>query len=217
MAFYRRSGPGLPRYRSFSITDKLHSVGLLCTSDRPVTETSTRQRTALTIDTHAAGGIRTHNPSKRKTAEPRLRLRGHWDRLKKCYKIETILFFERPVFFWRRSSFFLGPSRCWIISTSFKGREDETSPADFDLPWQLSRGDVQVFTLPAAMFLWGCLSVWCFDTCCVSPLFLRFFWKNGRLWLLAQRCIPTSSVILAHSANTSPPPPFNTPLSQYLY
>jgi len=99
MAFYRRSGPGLPRYRSFSITDTLHSVGLLCTSDRPVTETSTRQRTALTIDTHAAGGIRTHNPSKRKTAEPRLRLRGHWDRLKKCYKIETILFFERPVFF----------------------------------------------------------------------------------------------------------------------
>jgi hypothetical protein len=29
---------------------------------------------------HAPGGIRTHNPSKRAAADPRLRPRGHWDR-----------------------------------------------------------------------------------------------------------------------------------------
>jgi hypothetical protein len=30
---------------------------------------------------HDPGGIRTHNPSKRVAAGPRLRPRGHWDRL----------------------------------------------------------------------------------------------------------------------------------------
>ena len=30
---------------------------------------------------HASGGIRTHNPSKRAAADPRLRQRGHWYRL----------------------------------------------------------------------------------------------------------------------------------------
>jgi hypothetical protein len=30
---------------------------------------------------HAPGGIRTHNPSKREAVDPRLRPRGHWDRL----------------------------------------------------------------------------------------------------------------------------------------
>jgi len=31
-------------------------------------------------DIHAPGGIRTHNPKKRSVADPRLRLRCHWDR-----------------------------------------------------------------------------------------------------------------------------------------
>jgi hypothetical protein len=31
-------------------------------------------------DIHALVGIRTHNPSKRAAADPRLRPRGHWDR-----------------------------------------------------------------------------------------------------------------------------------------
>jgi hypothetical protein len=31
-------------------------------------------------DIHASGGIRTHNPKKRVTADPRLHPRGHWDR-----------------------------------------------------------------------------------------------------------------------------------------
>ena len=57
-----------------------HSVGLLWTSDQPDTETSTWQHTTLTTDIHAAGGIRTRNPSQRSTADPRLRPRGHWDR-----------------------------------------------------------------------------------------------------------------------------------------
>jgi len=89
---------------------------------------------SLQTDTHAPGGIRTHNPSKREAAEPHLRLRGHWDRLTKCYKIEKILIWTSCVLL---TAFvcFLGPLRCWIISTSFKGREDETSPADFDLSW----------------------------------------------------------------------------------
>jgi hypothetical protein len=30
---------------------------------------------------HASGGIRTRNPSKRAAVDPRLRPRGHWDRL----------------------------------------------------------------------------------------------------------------------------------------
>ena len=38
--------------------------------------------TTLTTDTniHVADGIRTHNPSKRAAANPRLKPRGHWDR-----------------------------------------------------------------------------------------------------------------------------------------
>jgi hypothetical protein len=41
---------------------------------------------------HAPGGIRTHNPSKRAAADPRLRPHGHWDR-----QFEpTILVSERP-------------------------------------------------------------------------------------------------------------------------
>jgi len=57
-----------------------HSVGLLWTSDQHDAETSTWQHTTLTTDNHAPGGIRTHNPSKRGAADPRLRSRGHWDR-----------------------------------------------------------------------------------------------------------------------------------------
>ena len=33
------------------------------------------------IDSHASGGIRTRNPSKRSVADPRFRPLGHWDRL----------------------------------------------------------------------------------------------------------------------------------------
>ena len=56
-----------------------HSVGLLWTSDQPAAEASTSQHATITTDIHAPGGIRTHNPSKRAAADPRLRPRGHWD------------------------------------------------------------------------------------------------------------------------------------------
>jgi hypothetical protein len=58
------------------------SVRLLWTSDWPDAKTSTWQHTTFTKDIHAPGRIRTHNPSKRKAADPCLRPRSHWDRPK---------------------------------------------------------------------------------------------------------------------------------------
>jgi hypothetical protein len=52
-----------------------HSVSLFWTSDEPNGQHS--QET----DIHATGGIRTRNPNKRSAADPRLRPRGHRDRL----------------------------------------------------------------------------------------------------------------------------------------
>jgi hypothetical protein len=47
------SGPGLPHYRSFTITLRhTHAVGLLWTSDQPVAGVSTSQQTTLTRDRH---------------------------------------------------------------------------------------------------------------------------------------------------------------------
>jgi hypothetical protein len=45
-------------------------------------------------DIHDLGGIRTHNPSKRAAADPRLSPRDHWDRLVLLYLIvmNSILF-----------------------------------------------------------------------------------------------------------------------------
>ena len=44
-------------------------------------DVSSWQHTTLTRDRYPCpGGIRTHNPSKRAAADPRLRPRGHWDR-----------------------------------------------------------------------------------------------------------------------------------------
>jgi hypothetical protein len=37
-------------------------------------------RTTLTKGSHASGGYRTRNLSKREAADPHLRLRGHWNR-----------------------------------------------------------------------------------------------------------------------------------------
>jgi len=49
-------------------------------SDQPDAETSTQQHTTSTRYIHAPSGILTHNPSKRASADPRLRPRRHWDR-----------------------------------------------------------------------------------------------------------------------------------------
>jgi hypothetical protein len=62
------------------------SVGVLWTRDRPVAETSTWQhKHSQQTNIHAAGGIRTRNPSKRSAADLRLRPRGHWDRRTHLY------------------------------------------------------------------------------------------------------------------------------------
>jgi hypothetical protein len=51
-------------------------------SDQSDAVTSIHQHTALTKDRQPnPGGIRTHNPSIRATADQCLRPRGHWDRL----------------------------------------------------------------------------------------------------------------------------------------
>ena len=51
-------------------------------SDQLVAETFTWQHTILETDIHAPGGIRTNNPSRRASANLRLRPRSHWDRQK---------------------------------------------------------------------------------------------------------------------------------------
>ena len=65
---------------SQSNTDTPHLVGILWTSDQPDAETCTRQQTELTRDNHAPGGIRTRNPNRRATEDPRFGPRGQRDR-----------------------------------------------------------------------------------------------------------------------------------------
>ena len=61
--------------------DTPHSVRLLGTRNRSVTETSTWQNTTHTRQTSMPpGGILTRNPSKRSAADPRHRPLGHWAR-----------------------------------------------------------------------------------------------------------------------------------------
>jgi hypothetical protein len=67
---------------SRSHSDTPQSVGLLWTSDQPVTETSLPDNTqhSQETDIHAPGVVRTRNPSKRVIAHRRPRTRGHWYR-----------------------------------------------------------------------------------------------------------------------------------------
>ena len=58
-------------------------------SDRPDADISSWQHSQETY-IHAAGGIRTHNPSKRAAADPRHRPRGHWDRHTGLYTAKYI-------------------------------------------------------------------------------------------------------------------------------
>ena len=75
------SGPELLR-RGFMIThnDAPQSVGLLWTSDSLDAQNSENTQHSQETEIHGPGGIRTHNPSKRATEDPRLSPRGHWDR-----------------------------------------------------------------------------------------------------------------------------------------
>jgi hypothetical protein len=62
-----------------------HTVGLLWTSDQPVSEASTYtgQDNIRTQETniHALKGIRTRDPNNQAAADMRLRPLGHWDHL----------------------------------------------------------------------------------------------------------------------------------------
>ena len=76
------SGPRPPHWQGFMITRR-HTTF----HRTPLGEWSARRRdlylTTRNIhktDIYAPGGIRTHNPSKRAAAKPRLRPRGYWDR-----------------------------------------------------------------------------------------------------------------------------------------
>jgi len=74
------SGPdSLPIDIMWSHSDTPQSVGLLRTSDRSDAEISDNTQHSQKTDIHDRGKIRTHNPSKRTAADPRLRTRGHWD------------------------------------------------------------------------------------------------------------------------------------------
>lgn len=75
--FDNPSGRRLPPWVS-SIT-LIHSGSLLWTNDRFVAHTSSWQGITLTRDKHPRpGGIRTCNPSRRATVEPRFGPRVHW-------------------------------------------------------------------------------------------------------------------------------------------
>ena len=69
-----------------------HSVRHTTLGRTPLYEWSDTQRplpdntqNSQETNNHAPGGIRTHNPSKRAAADPRLRPRGHWDRQNVLY------------------------------------------------------------------------------------------------------------------------------------
>ena len=112
-------GPDLPTAEvSRPYSDAPHSVGLFRTSDQSVAETSTCPHTHKTHkrqNFHAPGRIRKHNPSKRVAPDPRLRPRGHWDRLNYICDIKILL----------KSAACLGPieSQSNLINKYKKGKE----------------------------------------------------------------------------------------------
>ena len=78
-----RSGPGHPHFRGFTITFRYTTLGRTSLDQWPA------QHKDLCVITHnirkkqtfmPPAGIRTWNPSKQVTADPRLRPRGHWHR-----------------------------------------------------------------------------------------------------------------------------------------
>jgi hypothetical protein len=83
------SGPRPPHYRGFKIrSDTSHSVGILWTGNQQDAETSIWQHTTLARDSHIPIAIRTQNPSKRTSADPRLTQRGRWDRQNKRIQLD---------------------------------------------------------------------------------------------------------------------------------
>ena len=72
------SGPRLPRCRGFITTlGRTPPDEWSAETQRPLPDNTQHSQEK---DIHVPGWIRTHNPSKRAAAVPRLRPRGHWDR-----------------------------------------------------------------------------------------------------------------------------------------
>jgi hypothetical protein len=76
------SGALASSFRGFMITHGRHTtLGRTPLDKGPARRRDLYLTTHNTeTDIHAPGGIRTHDPSKRAAADPRLRPRGHWDR-----------------------------------------------------------------------------------------------------------------------------------------
>ena len=94
MAQHPLVGQGLLIFEATqSHLDTPQSVGLLCTSDQPVTLTlpdNTQQSQENNI--RSPRGNRTRSPSQRVTADPGLRPRGHWHRLRYVTPLNVFTF-----------------------------------------------------------------------------------------------------------------------------
>jgi hypothetical protein len=80
---------------SRSHSDTPHSVGLLWTSDQPDPQLPDKTQYSQGTDIYAPGSIRTHIPSKRAAADPRLRPRGHWMGHYSLYPPQILLSVDR--------------------------------------------------------------------------------------------------------------------------
>jgi len=102
------SGPGPPHSRGFWIThnDAPQSVGLLCTSDQLVAETSNWQHTILTRHPCLRWDSNPRSQQASGAADLRLRPRAHWDRHNeiKRNKFKEICLAKPNVFFWYDNS-----------------------------------------------------------------------------------------------------------------
>jgi len=88
-------GPGLPHYRSFTITLSINTFGWT-----PLDERSSRRRDLyLTThntdkkDSHVPVGVRPRNPNKPTAADPHIRERGHWN-LCPVYRPKFCMYFS---------------------------------------------------------------------------------------------------------------------------
>jgi hypothetical protein len=97
LALQPSAGYGLLVSRGFLIThkDASQSVGLPCTSDQHVTETSTWQHTPKT-NFQAPDGIKTHDRSRRAAVDPRHRTRDNWDRRTDILLFQISFWILRP-------------------------------------------------------------------------------------------------------------------------
>ena len=96
--------PGSPHYWGFMITlrhstlDRTPCGQVISPTQRHLLDNIQHSQET---DIHSPGGIQTHNSTKQATANPRLRPRGHWDRLSNfcCYYFYCIMHLNCPLCF----------------------------------------------------------------------------------------------------------------------